>query len=345
MYNGRGCFISRKDRCMPFLVSLFFGFVPMFVFAGFVYWLDRYEKEPRLLLGAVFFWGAVIAAGGAFVINTLFGAGVYIFTESETLTNLATASVIAPFVEEILKGFAVLLVFLIFRKEFDSVLDGIIYAAIVALGFAATENTYYIYQLGYLEDGWTGLFTLVFIRVILVGWQHPFYTAFIGIGLAYARLSRHTSRKLLYPLLGLTMAVLTHALHNTIAHLFDENASWIVGTIFDWSGWLLMFIFILWMIRRERNYLVRHLAEEVRLGSLTAEQYKTACSALYQNNARLLSLGRRRYRVTDRFYQVCGELSHKKEQLHCMGEEDGNSTIIQQLRDELRSLSTLAVHW
>jgi protease PrsW len=48
---------------MPFLVSLFFGFVPMFLFAGFIYWLDRYEKEPRLLLGAVFFWGAVIAAG------------------------------------------------------------------------------------------------------------------------------------------------------------------------------------------------------------------------------------------------------------------------------------------
>jgi hypothetical protein len=131
-------------------------------------------------------------------------------------------------------------------------------------------------------------------------------------------------------LLGLTLAaMLTHAFHNTIAHLFDEHASWIVGTIFDWSGWLLMFIFILWMIRRERNYLVRHLAEEVGMGSLTAEQYRTACSALHQNNARLLSLGHRRYRVTDRFYQVCGELSHKKEQLHCMGEEDNNSTIIQ----------------
>ena len=39
---------------MAFLVSLFFGFVPMFMFAAFVNWLDRYEKEPKLLLGAAF---------------------------------------------------------------------------------------------------------------------------------------------------------------------------------------------------------------------------------------------------------------------------------------------------
>ena len=47
---------------MGILASIFFGFVPMFLFAGFVYWIDRYEKEPKLLLGGVFIWGAVIAS-------------------------------------------------------------------------------------------------------------------------------------------------------------------------------------------------------------------------------------------------------------------------------------------
>ena len=42
---------------MAFIVSLFFGFFPMFVFAAIVYWLDRYEKEPKALLGAAFFLG------------------------------------------------------------------------------------------------------------------------------------------------------------------------------------------------------------------------------------------------------------------------------------------------
>jgi len=55
--------------------AFFFGFVPMFLFAAFVNWLDRYEKEPKLLLGAAFVWGVVIAGGGAFILNTAFGIG------------------------------------------------------------------------------------------------------------------------------------------------------------------------------------------------------------------------------------------------------------------------------
>jgi hypothetical protein len=62
---------------MPFLVSLFFGFVPMLIFAAFVYWLDRYEKEPKILFGAAFVWGVVIAAGGAFLMHTVFCMGIF----------------------------------------------------------------------------------------------------------------------------------------------------------------------------------------------------------------------------------------------------------------------------
>ena len=58
---------------MALLVSIFFGFVPMFLFAVFINWLDRYEKEPKALLGAAFVWGVVIAGGGAYIINTVLG--------------------------------------------------------------------------------------------------------------------------------------------------------------------------------------------------------------------------------------------------------------------------------
>jgi hypothetical protein len=50
-------------------------------------------------------------------------------------------------------------------------------------------------------------------------------------------------RKDTLPACGLALAILTHSLHNTIAELFDQHATWLVGTMFDWSGWLLMFIF------------------------------------------------------------------------------------------------------
>ena len=143
------------DSTLAVLLSVFFGFVPMFFFAYLVYWTDRYEREPLFLLGGVFLWGAIVAAGAAFLVNTILGLGIYTITASEAITDLTTGTMVAPLVEESLKGFAVLIVFLVFHKEFDSILDGIIYASIAALGFAATENVYYIYNYGYAESGFS----------------------------------------------------------------------------------------------------------------------------------------------------------------------------------------------
>jgi len=141
---------------MALVLSFLFGFIPMLVFSWVLYWLDRFEKEPKALLGTVFLWGALVAAGVAFIVNTVFGLGLLRVTGSKAAAMFATGSLVAPPVEETLKGLAVLLVFLVFRREFDSTLDGIIYAGITALGFAATENTFYIYTYGYLGGGYKG---------------------------------------------------------------------------------------------------------------------------------------------------------------------------------------------
>ena len=318
---------------MALLASIFFGFVPMFLFAGFVYWLDRYEKEPRLLLGAAFFWGVAIAAGGAFVINTLFGIGIFYATGSEGAAELATTSIVAPIVEEFLKGLAVAIVFFLFYKEFDSILDGIIYAAIAALGFAATENAFYIYSKGFQEAGWEGLWVLVFIRVILVGWQHPFYTAFIGIGFAVARLSKNILIKVIAPLIGYGIAVAAHAFHNTFGGLIGGLEGLAAGTLVDWIGWALMAGFILFMIGRERAVVQHHLRDEVASGLITQAQYQKALSPM------TLSFAWMRGAAAGRFYQLCGELAHKKEQLARLGDEGGNMQLIDSLRKEMASLA------
>ena len=326
---------------MPLLVSIFFGFVPMFLFAGFINWLDRYEKEPKALLGAAFVWGVLIAGGGAYIINTMLGMGVYIVTGSESATDFATASIIAPIVEESLKGLAVLVVFFLFRKEFDSTLDGIIYAGITALGFAAIENVLYIYNYGYQVGGWSGLWQLVFIRVILVGWQHPFYTAFTGIGLASARMNRNYFIKIIAVLGGFSIAVFAHAFHNTFGGLIGGLEGLAVGTFLDWVGWFFMLLFIVWMIVHERNILKRQLHAEATNGLISPAQYRTAIS-FAQTGARMNAMTSGSYRSTARFYQVCGELAHKKEQLAKLGNEKGNLAIIEKLRGELTQLAPLA---
>jgi RsiW-degrading membrane proteinase PrsW (M82 family) len=326
---------------MAFLVSLLFGFVPMFMFAALINWLDRYEKEPKLLLGAAFLWGVVIAGGGAFILNTAFGIGIYALTGSEGAAEFGTTSIVAPIIEEGLKGLAVLVVFLIFRKEFDSVLDGVVYAAVTAMGFAAIENVLYIYRNGYLESGWEGLWMLVVIRVILVGWMHPFFTAFTGIGLAIARMSRSVLVKIIAVPTGYAIAVTAHAFHNTFSGLIGGIQGFVAGTLVDYLGYAAMIVFIIWMIVYERNILKRNLRDEVTKGLISQKQYNSATS-FFQTNAHLSALTSGTYRSTARFYQVCGELAHKKEQLARVGDENGNTKIIETLRAELTQLAPQA---
>ncbi len=324
------------------LAALFFGFVPCFLFAYILYWLDRYEKEPKILLGAVFLWGVVVAAGGSYVLNSLFSITVFGFTGSEALAGLTGATISAPLVEETLKGLAVLVVFLVFRHEFDSLLDGLVYAGISALGFAAFENSIYIWR-GYLSDGWEGVALLVFIRVILVGWQHPVYTSFIGMGLALARTSNSGLVKIGAPLAGWGLAMFTHAMHNLLATVpFFGELTCLLGSILDWLGVLFMFIVIISAGWAEQRTIAHHLREEVQMGIITPSQYRTASSGLALSFAWLASLFSGKFFATSRFYQVTAELAHKKEQLSKHGEESGNSALVQKYRQELAALSPRA---
>lgn len=326
---------------MGLILSILLGFIPALLFAAFIYWLDRYEKEPFHILMGVFLWGAIVAAGAAFLINTTFGIGIFVVTGSESLTDLGTATLIAPFVEEIFKGLAVLIVFLFIRREFDSVLDGIVYAAIAALGFSATENAYYIYEKGFLENGLSGIVVLTFIRVGLVGWQHPFYSAFFGIGLAAARLSQKFSVKVLAPLVGLSIAITTHSFHNLLASVLEGLEGMAVAVLFDWSGWLAMLLFIFWTIGHERNLLVKYLADEIPRGVMTQAQFQTACSAGKQEWVKFISLFSGKFLSTRKFYQLCGELAHRKHILVKMGQEFDNTEQVKSLREQLAVLSPI----
>jgi RsiW-degrading membrane proteinase PrsW (M82 family) len=325
---------------MTVIVSIFLGVIPAIFYASFVYWLDRYEKEPLLLVGGVFLWGAVVAAGGAFILNTVFGIGVFIATGSEAASSIATGSISAPLVEESLKGLAVLLVFFVFRKEFDNLLDGVVYAGVAALGFAATENSLYIYR-GFEAGGVEGGIMLTFIRNIMVGWQHPFYTAFIGIGLAIARETRHTLLKFVAPIAGWTIAVFLHAVHNTTALFLVDLGSLFLFSLVEWFGWFTLFALVVWFIYRERKYLQQYLKEEVALGNMTVKQYRTATSAISMWLARFRALTSGKFGPTHKFYKNAAELAHKKRQLDKQGEEKARP-IIDQLRQEMAALSAQA---
>ena len=105
---------------MALLGAFFFGFVPMFLLAAFVNLARSLRKGTKTFAGRAFLWGVVARRwSSAFILNTVFGIGIYVLTGSEGAAEFGTTSIVAPIIEEALKGLAVLVVFFLFRHEFD----------------------------------------------------------------------------------------------------------------------------------------------------------------------------------------------------------------------------------
>jgi hypothetical protein len=152
-------------------------------------------------------------------------------------------------------------------------------------------------------------------------------------------MNRNWAVKILAPILGLAIAMFTHAFHNTVATFITGLGGLALSTIVDWTGWLFMLGITIWATAYEQRYLRRHLWDEVAAGIISRPQYAVAVSAWKQMGTRFAALFGGRLRTTARFFQVCGELAHKKEQLLKVGDEGGNTAIVQSLRAELARLA------
>src|SRR6185436_7726279 len=112
------------------------------------------------------------------------------------------------------KGLAVFGIFFFLRREFDGVVDGIIYGTFAALGFAATENVMYYARAGLAETlgHQQGALTTAFVlRGVLSPWGHPLYTSMTGIGFGIARETQRAWMRWFAPLFGYLMAAVLHA--------------------------------------------------------------------------------------------------------------------------------------
>jgi hypothetical protein len=164
-------------------------------------------------------------------------------------------------------------------------------------------------------------------------------TCALPICLALARLNRSWYVKIGAPLVGLALAMFTHAFHNTVASILSGFEGLAVGAFFDLIGWFFMFGVIIWATWREQLNLKKYLAAEVQAGTISPAHFRTASSAWLQMFARTAALFKGRYRKTARFYQVFGEYANKRRQYAGLGDEGGNLEIIQKLRAELINLA------
>jgi RsiW-degrading membrane proteinase PrsW (M82 family) len=204
----------------PFAIALPLALLPVPLLIVVVLWMDRLEPEPRRDLAFAFGWGAGVAAFAALIINTADLEYVTMPALGASTGEYVAATFGAPIVEETLKGLVLIGLLWRRRAELDGPTDGIIYAAMVGLGFAMIENVgYYINALVSPERGGIALLGYTFVlRGLLSPLLHPIFTSMTGLGVAYAAAHRRGTRgDGVAVVLGLLAAMVLHGTWNGLS--------------------------------------------------------------------------------------------------------------------------------
>jgi RsiW-degrading membrane proteinase PrsW (M82 family) len=199
---------------VAFVICGLLALVPLAGVITAIALIDRWEPEPKPALWFAFLWGAAASVAIALIVDLGVQLAVMAAAGEEAGTSEFWGSVVqAPFVEEVAKAAGILLLLLFFRRQFDGPVDGLVYGATVAAGFAFTENILYFGQ-ALIESGGVGLgFTFV-LRGIMSPFAHVMFTACTGVALGFAVRGKGFWRGALIFVVGLTLAIGLHALWN-----------------------------------------------------------------------------------------------------------------------------------
>jgi len=221
------------------LIYILMALAPAFAIALYIYWKDTHEKEPVGVLVMCFIFGVLICFPAGFWNSGVFE--IFGFDLDQEDNSMLISFFMAFFVvglgEEMLKYLVVVLY--AFRKPcFNEPFDGIVYAVMVSLGFAAFENIFYV-----MEGG----LSVAVLRMFTAVPMHAAFAVIMGyyIGLSkYYRGAARTEKSLK----GLVYAVLLHGLYDFV--LFQDD--------FPLLG-LLIFPLIIWAFFLCKRAMNKHL--------------------------------------------------------------------------------------
>ncbi|HEY8457612.1 MAG TPA: PrsW family intramembrane metalloprotease [Actinopolymorphaceae bacterium] len=240
------------------------AFLPLVAVISIYLWIDRWEPEPPGLLWMTLLWGSCIAVPIALVLNT--AAELYLRpVAGARLSTILTGSIVAPIVEEAAKGLFLIILVARRGKEFDGIVDGIVYAGLVAIGFAFIENILYLGR-AFADEGLEGGIHVFVLRCVLSPFSHPLFTTMIGIAIGVMVRSRRPGRFLL-PVLGYLGAALLHGLWNASSFILGVGF-FLVYALVMVPIFVLLVILVLWQRSRERRTVATQLPRFVAAGWL-----------------------------------------------------------------------------
>lgn len=256
---------------IAFVIAAVLALVPLSIVLVGIRWIDRWEPEPRGALVFAFLWGAA----ASIAIALLFDLGVQTISSivgiGDSFWSLFLGLVVqAPIVEEFGKGLGLLLLFWAVRRHFDGPVDGIVYGAMIAVGFAFTENIQYFGLALGEAQGLGDVGEIFLMRGLMSPFAHVMFTACTGMAIGFAARRASSASIAGWFLLGLIPAILLHAFWNGAAlfvtnfyayYFFVQLPLFIVG-----------FVIVYLLRRQERVVTRRHLEEYAAVGWFTPQE-------------------------------------------------------------------------
>lgn len=183
------------------MTLLILAIAPSMIIIAYVYFKDKFEREPWTLLLKNFMLGATLSVLLTFVIGGLLTKYLPTLESSSILDMFIKAFFVVAFVEEFSK-YLIVRFFAQKNKEFNEPYDGIVYAVAVSMGFATLENVLYVYSYGF-ETGVFRAFTAV-----------PAHATFAILMGYYMGKAKFSENRFLLNVTGLLVATLFHGAYD-----------------------------------------------------------------------------------------------------------------------------------
>jgi len=243
--------------------------VPLIAVLAVVRWVDRWEPEPFPARVFAFMWGAGVSILTALVVDETLN--LYSHHLGVSRSQFFMITVQSPVVEEVAKGIGVLIIFLIAQRTFDGPVDGVVYAATIAAGFAFVENIQY-FGLALRDGGDSDLAYTFYVRGVLSPFAHLTFTSCTGIALGFAgRGPLRIGRTIGLFLGGLALAIVLHAGFN-LGSALNENGAFFFYLIVELPIFALVAVFVLIARRRDAQLTYQALTVYARAGWFTAAE-------------------------------------------------------------------------
>ena len=203
---------------------------PVVVIILYVYLRDKYEKEPKTLMIYCFLLGGIFSIFLTSVIYQVYSEISLDFDDStDVVLQFVNAFFIVALTEEFSK-YVIVRYYAQPKNAFNEPYDGIVYALMVSMGFAAVENIFYVFE---------GGLKVALLRALTAVPAHATFGILMGYFMGLAKFS---DKRVKHNLTGLLLAVLFHG-----AYDFFLFINFIPGV---WIGALISLIAGIYLSRR-----------------------------------------------------------------------------------------------